>query len=296
MKFRGQSRGAADRRLLPEGRMTGPMPWVIGIMMFLTSLAAAAGLALGGAATRLSGGDRVTIQIMEANPEHRREETQAALNSLEGMTGVDSIKRVPPEEMRRLLEPWLGAGGMEADLPIPDMIDVELTSAEPDRVEQVRARLRQAAPSVRIDEHATSLAPLGKLVMALRLLAASLALMTIGATAATIVLAARAALDTHRGTIDILHLMGATDAQIARLFQRRIALDALLGGLAGFAAALLVLWLIGERIGAVGSELLGSTGLQPANWIILALLPIGGVLLAMAVARWTIMRAMKTLS
>ena len=35
--------GAADRRLLPEGRLAGPMPWVIAIMMFLTVLAAAAG-------------------------------------------------------------------------------------------------------------------------------------------------------------------------------------------------------------------------------------------------------------
>ena len=34
-------------------------------------------------------------------------------------------------------------------------------------------------------------------------------------------------LDTHRATIEILHLMGATDVQVARLFQRRIALDAL---------------------------------------------------------------------
>ena len=56
----------------------------------------------------------------------------------------------------------------------------------------------------------------------------------VGATAATVVLAARAALDTHRGTIEMLHLMGATDVQVARLFQRRIALDALFGGLVGF--------------------------------------------------------------
>jgi hypothetical protein len=36
----------------------------------------------------------------------------------------------------------------------------------------------------------------------------------IGATAATVVLASRASLDTHRGTIEVLHLMGATDAQV----------------------------------------------------------------------------------
>src|SRR6185503_10089672 len=68
-----RSFGAADRRLLPEGRLAGPMPWVIAIMMFLTVLAAAAGLGLGGAAARLDDqiGGRVTIQVVEANPARR---------------------------------------------------------------------------------------------------------------------------------------------------------------------------------------------------------------------------------
>ena len=83
----------------------------------------------------------------------------------------------------------------------------------------------------------------------------------VGATAATVALAARAALDTHRGTIEILHLMGATDFQVARLFQRRIALDALFGGLVGFILAGFVLIAIGERVSALGSELLGTAAI-----------------------------------
>ena len=61
--------GAADRRLLPEGRLAGPMPWVIAIMMFLTVLAAAAGLGLGGAAASLGQdlGGRLTVQILQPN-------------------------------------------------------------------------------------------------------------------------------------------------------------------------------------------------------------------------------------
>jgi cell division transport system permease protein len=116
--------------------------------------------------------------------------------------------------------------------------------------------------------------------------------MMVGATAATVVLAARASLDTHRGTIEVLHLMGATDLQVARLFQRRIALDALFGGLVGFGAAALALVLIGQRIGALGSDLLGSANLPATSWLALALLPVLGVGLAMLVARSTILRAL----
>ena len=55
------------------------------------------------------------------------------------------------------------------------------------------------------------------------------------------VLAARGALDTHRFTIEVMHGIGATDVQVTHLFQRKIAIDALIGSLLGGVAAALVL-------------------------------------------------------
>lgn len=284
--------GAADRRLLPEGRLAGPMPWVIAIMMFLTVLAAAAGLGLGGAASSLGAdiGNRVTVQVLEPNPDLREAEAARAVEALRRTPEIISARRLGQEEMARLLEPWLGSGGVEADLPIPAMIDAQLIPGA--RADAVRPRLAAVAPSARIDENGEWLAPLGRLISALKWLALSLVLLMVGATAATVVLAARAALDTHRGTIEVLHLMGATDVQVARLFQRRIALDALFGGIVGFIGAALALFLVGQRISALGSDLIGSASLPLFAWGALALLPLLGVLLAMLVARATILRAL----
>ncbi|HEX2764560.1 MAG TPA: FtsX-like permease family protein [Allosphingosinicella sp.] len=284
--------GAADRRLLPEGRLAGPMPWVIAIMMFLTVLAAAAGLGLGGAAASLGAdiGDRVTIQVLEPNPDRREAEAARALETLGRTPEVVSARRLGQEEMARLLEPWLGSGGVEADLPIPAMIDAQLIPGA--RADAVRPRLAAVAPSARVDDNGEWLAPLGRLISALKWLAIGLVLLMVGATAATVVLAARAALDTHRGTIEVLHLMGATDVQVARLFQRRIALDALFGAIIGFIGAALALFLVGQRISALGSDLIGSASLPVLTWAALALLPLLGVLLAMFVARATILRAL----
>ena len=102
--------GSAERRLLPEGRLSGPMPWVIAIMMFLTVLAAAGGLGLRSAATNLGAniGHRVTVQIVEANPDRREAQAREALALLGRLPGVTSARRVPAEEMDELLEPWLG--------------------------------------------------------------------------------------------------------------------------------------------------------------------------------------------
>ena len=86
----------ADRRLLPEGRLAGPMPWVIAIMMFLTALAAAAGLAMGDAAHRLGGdlGRQVTVQIVAGDPalrDHETEAVQRVLGREEGVAGFHKL-------------------------------------------------------------------------------------------------------------------------------------------------------------------------------------------------------------
>jgi cell division transport system permease protein len=280
--------------MLPEGRMAGPMPWVIAIMMFLTVLAAAAGLGLGGAAARLQDqiGGRISVQIVEASPRLRAQQTQAAAGALRALPGVIAVRIVPEAEIQALLEPWLGAAAAESEVPVPALIDVDLTPQARADLRRLRGIVARVAPSARVDDNAQWLAPLARLIRALQWLAAGLVLLMVGATAATVVLAARAALDTHRNTIEILHMMGATDLQVARLFQRRIALDALFGGLVGFIVGGGVLIAIGERVSALGSELLGSAVIPPEGWLALLALPVFGVILAMMVARLTILRAL----
>lgn len=286
--------GKAERGLLPEGRIAGPMPWVIAIMMFLTVLAAAAGLGLAGAAARLDEqiGSRITIQIVEADPRLRERQAAAAAAAIRPLPGIVTVRPVPQAEVEALLEPWIGAGGLESDLPVPALIDVDLAPEGRGNLARLRAAVAAVAPAARVDDHAQWLAPLARLIGALKWLAAGLVLLMVGATAATVVLAARAALDTHRNTIEILHLMGATDVQVARLFQRRIALDALFGGLIGFIIGGMVLIALGERVAALGSELLGSAAIPAEGWAVLIALPALGVILAMLVARLTILRAL----
>jgi cell division transport system permease protein len=286
--------GKAERGLLPEGRMAGPMPWVIAIMMFLTVLAAAAGLGLAGAVDRLDDqiGSRVTLQIVEANPNLREQQAAAAAAAIRAQPGVIAVRQVPQQEIEQLLEPWIGAAGLESELPVPALVDVDLTPQGRARLGDLRRVVTEVAPSARVDDNAQWLAPLASLIGALQWLAAGLVLLMVGATAATVVLAARAALDTHRNTIEILHLMGATDMQVARLFQRRIALDALFGGLVGYILAGGVLIAIGDRVAALGSELLGSAAIAPEGWVLLLGLPVFGVMLAMLVARVTILSAL----
>ena len=286
---------AADRRLLPEGRLAGPMPWVIAIMMFLTALAAAMGLAMASAADGLGAGldARLTVQVIAADPKVRDAQAAAAAATLAAQAGVSNVARVGDAEMQALLEPWLGDGGLGRDLPLPVMIDADLDRSARARIGAIGEAVRRAAPAARLDDHGRWLAPLIGLVRSLGWLAGGIVALMAGATAAAVVLAARAALDTHRDAISVMHMMGATDVQVARLFQRRIALDATFGALTGLVGAVVVILLIGSRAGRVGEGLIGSVGLGFGDWLLILLLPAAAGVLALVVARVTVLGALR---
>jgi cell division transport system permease protein len=113
------------------------------------------------------------------------------------------------------------------------------------------------------------------------------------ATAAVVILAARAGLETHRDTIEVLHMLGSTDAQVARLFQQRIALDTLLGGAFGTLVAAGIVLLVGMQLAALGSDLLGEMQLSTSDWFLLAMLPLAFALLAAQAARFAVLGALR---
>ncbi len=286
---------AARHRLLPGGRLAGPMPWIIAIMMFVTVLAAAAGLGLGAAvqSMRADLAGRASVQVVEADAQALAALAARTLQALRAAPDVRAADPVDPVVLADQLRPWLGEEAMNGDLPVPALIDVLLTPGEAGpKIDRLRRLLADLSPKLRIEPHAAFLTPLAGLLSALGWLALGAVLLMMLATAAVVVLAARGAHDSHRGTIDVLHLMGSTDVQIARLFQRRIGLDALMGGALGFAFALLVILLIGLRLAATGSELLAAIALPMRDWLILVALPVAGVLLATLTARWTVLRAL----
>jgi cell division transport system permease protein len=130
-------------------------------------------------------------------------------------------------------------------------------------------------------------------VRSLQWIAFGLVVLLAIATAAAVIISARAALNTHNETIGIIHLLGGTDRQISKLFQRRIALDALLGGLIGLVGGVAIIWLLSIQLSALGSGLVQSLGLSWYSMLILAAIPILGMFLAMMTARMTVMGALK---
>lgn len=287
--------GAAE--LIPQARLSGPMPWVIAIMIALTVIAAAAGLALRNAAatarSELSGG--VTVQIVEPAPEARNRQAAAAAARLRGITGVSGVRLVPAEELDALISPWLGPEAADADaVPVPALIDARVSGAiTPQRLAELRRDLRAVAPGARVDAQSSWLAPVFGAINSLQWLAIALIALLGVATAAAVLLAARTALGSNRDTIEIVHMLGGSDAQIARIFQRSIGLDAAVGGATGLAIGTAAVLLLSRQLAGLGAGLATGGSLGWADWLVLAAVPLGGVIVAMGTARLTVIRALR---
>jgi len=283
-----------ERRVLDEAGGARAMTMVMGVMVFLTVLAAALGLATTQGRTALDRqlAGRLTVQLADGDAEARAATAATVLASLRRLPEVARAEPVPPAELRRLLAPWLGAEVADADLPIPAMIDVDLADAGTATAARVTAAVRAQAPGARVDAQAAAMAPVSGFMGSLVWLAGALVALMAGATAAVVVLAARAGLEQHRATIEVMHMLGSTDRQVARLFQRRLALDAALGGGIGAVAGIGVAALVGTELGGLGSELAAGARLATADWLVLAAVPLAFTLLATLSARIAITRAL----
>ncbi|MEL0253110.1 MAG: FtsX-like permease family protein [Novosphingobium sp.] len=298
--FRGEwrERNGAESRLLPQGKLSGPMPWVIAIMIGLTVLATTSGLALRNTAKAASADVKggVTVQIVHGAPRERDRQARSALAVLETTPGIESARLVPQQELDALVEPWLGtAVGDDVNaLPVPALIDLRLTGAvDQARLDSLRALVRKKAPAARVDAQASWLAPVFNAISGLQWLAAGLIALLAFATVATVLLASRNALGNHRGTIEIVHMLGGTDKQIARIFQRSMAIDAAAGGVGGLLLGVVATSLLGRQFSALGSGMIGSADLGWSDWLIVCCIPIGGVLLAVVTARLSVLGALR---
>lgn len=277
----------ADRRLLGTSRFRGPTPWVIAIMSFSIMLIAATGLALASTAGSLT---RAIEQRYALEVPNGGENLDALVASLKAAPGVTSIEAVPESEMRRTLGRWLGPAAESADLPVPALVNFDVRPGTD--IAAIQRRAQTIAPGAEISAHQDKVAPLLRSMHALQWLAFGLVVLLGAAAAAAVVLAARGALDTHRFTIEVMHGIGATDLQVTHLFQRKIALDALVGSLAGAAAGAVVLLLLASGASFAG-ELTGGGTLSVLDLVILLLLPFALTILATWVGRIAVLAALR---
>ncbi len=283
---------------LPDERRQGAaklLPWVMAVMVYLSALSLM-GVMLLGTGLEQWGRDletHVTVQITE-NDYAKSQKSYVQLESLLKETvGIKSFRRFNDQEISALLEPWLGLGNINSDLPIPIMIDVELESEITINLAALEKKLQSISPEIHLDGHQQWLSDLNELTAMVRIIAMGVFFLVVMASISIIIFGTKAGMSEHKNTIKIVHILGATDWFIAESFQKRFFRYGMKGGIIGFVGALITILLLFNIVSSLSKNFVLTVDLPWAEIFILFLLPLGSALLSMITARFTVLRALK---
>jgi cell division transport system permease protein len=237
----------------------------------------------------------LTVQVTHestATAADRERRVQAVVDLL-ALPEVERVEVLGQDALAGLLEPWLGGAADVADLPLPDLVAVTLKPGASVDVGAVETMLQASVPQANVDDHAEWLNDLLVFARSVQWLAAIVVMLTSLVAAITVIFVTRTGLAIHRRVIDIVHLIGARDAYIARQFQGHALRLGIMGGALGVTLAAVTLYGIQRLLSRVDEALLPQVTLSTAQWIVLALLPLGAGAIALLTARLTVLRSLR---
>ena len=271
------------------------LPWVAGAMVFLAAVALAGALLAQTVASRwqqdLAG--LLTVEVPSRADASAAAREQAALALLKATSGVRDAVPIPRSRLERLVEPWLGAGAHVAELPLPALIEVQLADDARIDLGTLGERLAEAVPGAKLDDHALWLAGVGAVVRAVEAVALAIVALIAVLSAAAVGFAVRTGLAIHSDVVEVLHLIGARDAYIARQFAGHAFRATLKGGIIGLAAAVSLIAALAEGRGALGPLPLPEVKLSMAAWGAIAAVPVAAAVFALLAALATVHRQLK---
>ena len=277
------------------------LPWLIAFMVYLATLALAAAIAVSNVTQAWDSGlaGKLTVQVPPPAGDGaggQTERVDAVLDALRDTPGVRNAEQLSAQEMAELLRPWLGEAAGSADLPLPALIAVEVMPERAPELSSLQRRLDRAAAGTRVDDHQRTLGRLLEVARTLQLLAVLVVALVGAAAVVTVVFVTRTGLSIHRNVIELLHLIGAHDAYVARQFQRHALRLGLTGGLIGLALAAATLWALARWVGQETGAIVPELTLSQTQWMSLIAVPLAATLVAMLTARITVLRTLAKLS
>ncbi|MEM7766018.1 MAG: cell division protein FtsX [Pseudomonadota bacterium] len=232
-----------------------------------------------------------TIRLKDTD----RRGADEARDLIAAMEGVEEARILSRAEINALLAPSFAGGELPAGLPMPLVMSVVTAPGTPDRSGPFQETLDAAGFGGLVDAHDAWAGDVRRTLSVLRVVAMATVLL-LGATALSVIaFATHAALLARKDIVDVLHLSGATDRFISRLFERRFWTLGLRAGTVGALLALLAVALALSFATAQGarSGLLPTLSLDLVDFLILFATPVIAALAARTAARITVMRALK---
>jgi len=289
--------------ILPRDKGAAPLDFVIAVMAFLAAFALGASLIADRATEGWRHGfaGRLTVQVLPLDSGDARKalngETDRVLRLLRATPGIDHAAPLSQTELDALVAPWVGKGGLTADIPLPRLIDASLVPGADVDVTDLTAELKRVAPHAILDDHRRWIARLSAVADTVRYCAYIVLLLIAGATAAAVSFATRAGLAAHHDVVALLHQMGARAGFIAGTVERHYFFSAFGAALLGTLLAALLFLSLGalEHFGVEAVPFLPPLLLNGTELAWLSAVPAATALIAWFTARVSVLSVVRAI-
>jgi cell division transport system permease protein len=273
----------------------GSLTFVVAVLCFLACLTLLGLVAADRAARdwtdQLDG--QATVIVRPKGSESPDAAAGRAAETLAGVPGVTEARALEKERAEALIAPWLGDADL-SDLPVPRLVAVQLTPQDPATAETLDRALKAQGLDAVVDDHSAWMSDIQRAAQTTRWAGLAIFSLIAIAAAAVVAFATRAGLAARREVVEVLHLTGAEDRFVARLFQLRFARMAALAGLFGAGAAAIM----GACLRLAGGGQ-GLTPVLPIAWSDLLFVlpaPLAAAAVAAVAARFTALALIRELS
>lgn len=299
--------GQDGHPLVPSENIAGrALVMVIAIMTFLAALTTGAAQLLASASQDWQGAvaNELIIQVRPVQGRNLDQDVARAAAIAGTFKGINSVKTYSKRESEALLEPWLGTGLGLDDLPVPRLIVLHSNTPAQIDSEGLKKALAESLRNATLDDQRLWTARLQTMARSVIAVAVGLVCLVLIATGLAVGFATRGAISGNRTTMEVLHFVGATDAFIAREFQRHFLLLGLQGGFLGGMAALLFFlaaqFFANQWMGQIGTEqmsvLFGSFALEKSGYVGIVLVSVLVALLTALVSRLTVAHTLRSIA
>jgi len=242
---------------------------------------------------------QVTVQIKPVGERAQNDQITAALAVLKATKGVISAVPQSSKEASAMLEPWLGAGNVLDDLPIPRLIKVVINQKDPPDLTALATKLSKQVEGAMLDDHSQWQSELTRTATAIRMAAISILILVILTTISIVIFATRAAMAGNKDIVEVLHMIGARQGYIARQFQIHFLLLGIKAGIIGVVLGagtfLAFNFTLGATSGndilnAANNALIGPLALHPQGFAYLLAVPPAAAFISVLTSRYSVLR------
>jgi cell division transport system permease protein len=220
---------------------------VVAIMTFLAALTLGAVVLVRAAAGEWQStvARELTIQVRPLEGRDTNAQVKKAADLAIATPGIVGVRAYSKAESARLLEPWLGAGLVLDELPVPRLVVLRVAPDRAPDLNALRKSLATEVPEASLDDHRGWMERMRTMARTAVFTGLAVLALVVAATMLSVAFATRGAMAANRPVIEVLHFVGAREGFIAGQFQRHFLWLGLKGGVIGGVAAMLLFAIAG---------------------------------------------------